>query len=204
MFRQRVHTRRGALAATVTRLLAILVALALVWYGAMTFLAALKAVSPHSINAISGYRTIYNKLTSITPGQITGRDRIIVAIAGVACLVVFGSLAWRSLPRPYLARGELDLSGTAQRGTTLVAARAIERAAEFAALEHPSVVGAAGHYNTDRLAVSVTVRHAAELADTLPAIQTRVRDAQAEHDLPRLPIDVTLAAYSRSNPKELS
>lgn len=204
MFRQRLHARRGVIAAAIMRLVVILVALALVWYGAMTILAALKAVSPHSINAISDYRTIYNHLTSITAGQITGRDRIIVAAAGLVCLVIFAPLTWRSLPRPYLARGELDLSDTAQRGTTLVAPRAIERAAEYAALEHPSVLGAAGRYGTDRLAVSVTVRDAGELADTLPAIQTRVRDAQAEHDLPRLPVDVTLAAYSRSNPKELS
>lgn len=185
------------------RLLVILAALALVWYGVMTILAALKAVSPHSINAISGYRTIYDHLTSISAAQITGRDRIIVAIAGLVCLGAFAPLAWRSLPRPYLARGELDLSGTS-RGTTLVAPRAIERAAESAALEHPWVVGAAGRYGTDQLAVSVTMRHAEELADTLPAIQSRVRDALAEHDLPRLSVDVTLAGYARSNPKELS
>ncbi len=204
MFRQRLQTRRGVIAAAVMRLLVILAALALVWYGAMTILAALKAVSPHSINAISGYRTIYDHLTAITAGQISGPDRSIVAISGLVCLALFAPLAWRSLPRPYLARGELDLSDAAKRGTTLVAPRAIERAAEYAALEHPSVVGAAGRYGTDRLAVSVTVGHAAELADTLPAIQTRVRDAQAEHDLPRLPVDVTLAGYARSNPKELS
>lgn len=203
MPRQRLRARRFPLAQLLLRLITVLAGLALIWYGAMTVLLALKA-SPHTVNGISAYRTIYDHLVTITAQDLTGRVRIIVAIAGVVCLLVFALLSWRALPRPYLTRGELDLSEEAGRGRTVIAARAIERAAEVAALQHPLVVGAAGRYGTEDVGVAVTVRQAGELAHTLPAIQQRVADALREHDLPSLPINITLVGFDRSNRRELA
>ncbi len=202
MGRQRLRTRSLPLASLLLGLITTLAALALIWYGAMTALLALK-VSPHTVNGISAYRTIYDHLVSVTAHDITGRVRVIVAISGVVCFFVFAGLAWRSLPRPYLARGELDIPAEGGRGSTVIAPRAIERAAELAALEHPMVVRAAGRYETEDLNLAVTVRQAGELARTLPAIRQRVRDAQQVHDLPLLPINVTLVGFDRSNRREL-
>lgn len=204
MIRQRLRTRRFAPAELLLRLVVAVAALALIWYGAMTVLLALKVISPHAVNAISGYRTIYDQLTGITVVDVTGRVRIIVAIAGVACFAVFAPLAWRALPRPRLARGSLELTGGDQRGTTKVAPRAIERAAEVAALSHPLVLGAAGRYGTEDLSVSVTVRQHGALPDTLRGTQQRVASALAEHQLPPLPVNVTLTGLDRSNRKELA
>ena len=120
MIRQRVHLRRLRADVVVVRLLVSLLALALVFYGVMVVLVACK-VSPHTVNGISAYRTVYDQLTAITAGDITGRDRIIVAVAGVLCLIVFAPLAWRALPRPYLARGAVDLEDGPGPGHTQLA-----------------------------------------------------------------------------------
>ncbi len=47
----------------------MLLALALVWYGVMVILLAAK-VSPHTVNSISAYRTIYDTLAgfALSPG----------------------------------------------------------------------------------------------------------------------------------------
>lgn len=203
MLRQRLRTRRFALAEILLRAIAVVVALAPIWYGAMTVLLALK-VGPHTINGLSGYRSVYDHLAGISADDITARVRIIVAIAGVASLLAFGALAWRALPRPYLARSELDLSTSHGRGSTVISARAIERAGELAALEHPLVAGAAARYGTQDITVLVNVRHAATLADTLAAVQQRVSSALAQHELPRLPINVTLTGVDRAKRRELA
>jgi hypothetical protein len=203
MLRQRLRTRRFALAEVLLRVITVLVAVALIWYGAMTALLALK-VSPHTINGLSAYRSVYDHLAGITAEDITARVRIIVAIAGATSLLVFGALAWRALPRTYLTRSELDLSTSHARGSRVISARALERVGELAALEHPLVGGAAARYGTQDITVLVNLRHATTLADTLAAVQQRVATALAEHDLPRLPINVTLTGVHRSNRRGLA
>lgn len=203
MLRRRLRTRRFALADGLLRAVGALVALALIWYGAMTVLLALK-VSPHTVDGLSAYRGIYDDLAGVSAGDITAHVRTIVAIAGVASLLVFGTLAWRAMPRPYLTRGELDLPTSHGRGSTVVSARAIERVGEIAALEHPRVAGAAARYGTQDVTVLVDVRHPATLADTLAAVQQRVIGALAQHGLPRLAINVTLTGLDRSNQRELA
>lgn len=116
MGRQRLRSRSFPLAQSLLRLIIVLAVLALVWYGAMTVLLALK-ISPHAVNGISAYRTIYHHLATITAHDITDRVRIIVAIAGLVCFVAFAALAWRALPRPYLTRGELAFPTRLRGGT---------------------------------------------------------------------------------------
>ncbi|MHB1468056.1 MAG: hypothetical protein ACYCX7_02735 [Solirubrobacteraceae bacterium] len=203
MLRQRIRTRRFAVVELLLGAVAVLIGLGLLWYGAMTVLLALK-VSPHMVDDISAYRTVYDRLAGLTAGEVTGDVRIVVALAGLVCLAIFGALAHKGLPRPYLARGELDVTkDDGERGRTIVYARAIERVGELAALDHPQVTGAGARYGTDDLIVLVDLSRADALAQTLAAVQLRVRDALAEHELPPLPVDVTLTAIDRSNRREL-
>lgn len=112
----------------------------------MTLLLALK-VSPSTVDAISGYRTAFDWLSELTPADVDGgATRAIVAAAGVLAALVFGYLALMHLPRPYLARQDLDLT-VDDHGEVTVEPRAIERLAEVAAIGNPSVSAARGRYS---------------------------------------------------------
>ncbi|HEX5192190.1 MAG TPA: hypothetical protein VFW09_05245 [Solirubrobacteraceae bacterium] len=195
MIRQRINLHRPPIGEAAARLLVSALALALIWYGAMVVLAACK-VSPDTINDISAYRTVFDVLSSITAADITGRDRAIVAVAGVLCLIVFAPLAWRVLPRPYLARTETELHDGDDPGRTEIAPRTFERAAEVAALRHPSVTGVAARFGAGAVDVRVQLNDGLQLPSTLRAVQERVREAASAHGLPDHMIDVTFAGVA--------
>ena len=201
MLRQRLTTRRGP-AAFVGKILVVLFGAALLWYGLMLTLLALK-VSPSTVNSISGYRSAFDWLSGLSPADITPTTRAIVAGAGALAFVVFGYLALRALPRPYLVRHDLDLT-EGSRGDTVVAPRAIERLAEGAALGHEAVTGAAGRYGTDELALSISIGQARGLADALTDVHGRVLRALDDHDLPRMPVLVTLTGFDPPSKRELN
>jgi hypothetical protein len=192
MLRQRLRGRTSPLAFA-GRALTVLLALALIWYGLMTILLAFK-VAPSTVNAISGYRTAFAFLAGLTAGDVDGVTRAIVAGAGVLAFVVFGYLALKALPRPYLARRELELAHD-DHGEVQVAPRAFERLAEAAASRDGAVASAAGRYGVDNLTVLLTVRRARDLAQTLEGAQRRVVEALEQHGLPAMPVNVTLAGY---------
>lgn len=200
MLRQRLRTRSSPLA-HVGRVLLVILAVALVFYGLMLLLVSLK-VSPDAINGVSGYRSAYDELAGLTEEDVSG-VRLVAAIVGVALFLVFGYLAFKELPRPYFARGDLRLSED-ERGVTDVEARAIERIAELAATGQAGISGVRARYETDRLALDLSVRRARELPETLRESQRRVRAALADHDLPQLPVDVTLTGFDRQQQRELS
>lgn len=201
MPRQRVRERRSFLL-LVGRLLALLVGLALLWYGLMALLLAVK-VSSGTANSLSGYRTAYNWLSGLTPADVDGSGtRAIIAGAGVVSFLLFGYLAIKQLPRPYLARRELPLASD-PKGELRVEPRAMERLAEVAAASEAGITDARGRYSVDDLAVEVTVRRARNAAVTLKAAQDRVIDALAEHGLPSMPVNVTLSSYDRRERREL-
>lgn len=200
MLRQRLRTRGNPLA-FVGRLLVVLIALALVFYGAMLLLLALK-VSPATVQSISGYRSTYGTLTGIHAADVTGTVRLITAAAGLLALLVFGYLAYRELPRPYFARTYTELVCT-ERGDTTIAPRAIERIAEGAALGQPGVTGVAGRYGGDAVAVNVTVDRARVIADALEGVHVRVIEAIDQHGLPHMPVLVTLTGFDRKHKREL-
>ena len=81
--------------------------------------------------------------------------------------------------------------------------RAIERVAEVAATSDPAVTDAHGRYAIDDLSVNLTVRRARGLADTLQDAQQRIVDALQQHELPAIPVNVTLAGYDRRHRREL-
>ena len=201
MPRQRVRERPSFLA-LVGRLIPLVLALALIWYGAMLVLLAAK-VAPSTVNRLSGYRTAYNYLSGLTPADVSGGGtRAILAGAGLAAFLVFGFLAFKQLPRPYLARRELSLTAD-RRGEVVVEPRAIERVAEVAAKAHPAISDARGRYSVDDLTVDVNVRRARDVAQTLQSAQGRIVEALEQHELPAMPVNITLIGYDSRSRREV-
>jgi hypothetical protein len=201
MLRQRLRARSYPIARLAADAVVVLLALALVWGGAMLVLLALKN-SPATIDGLSGYRTGYDYLTRLGPQDIGRSTRLIVAIAGVAGCVIFGYLAWRAVPRPYLARTDLHTTGDGG-GSVEIKAHAIERAAEIAALDHPAVAAARARYATDDLTLHVSASDAEALGAMLEDVHQRVRDSLARHELPPLPVNITLVRLERQHRREL-
>jgi hypothetical protein len=201
MIRQRINLRAPGLAYLV-RVLTIVPALALFWYGLMVVLLAVK-VSPHTINSISAYRTLYNDAATLKSSDFTTAVRLIAGFGGLIAFLVFVYLAFRAWPRPYLARGEVALDQH-ERGATVVQPRAIERVAELAANANPEVTSAAGRLGDEVLDVNIAVRRASVAAATLGDVRQRVRAEIARHELPTLPVNVTLTGYDRQTRRELS
>jgi TRAP-type C4-dicarboxylate transport system permease small subunit len=202
MPRQRIRERKSPLM-IVGRLLTFLFALALIWYGLMIVLLALK-VSPSRVNSLSGYRTAFDWLAGLQPHNVDGGvTRAIVAGAGVLAFLLFAYLAYKEIPRPHLTRHDLQLSSDA-RGEVIIEPRAVERLAETAAQQHPAVSAASGRYGEHDLTVNITVRRAHELAETIRDTQRRVIQALEDHALPALPVNVTLTGYDRRHRRELN
>lgn len=199
MFRQRVNLRHSP-AELVGRLLVLLLAAALFWYGLMLVLLAVK-VSPSTVNALSGYRAVYDKLAAIGPSSITATDRLVVAGGGLLLFLILGYLAFKAIPKPTLARGDVNLAED-ERGEVRVQPRAIERIAETAASQNAGVASATGRLG-DELDVMLTVRRPREVAETLRAVQGAVREALAQHELPALPVNVTLTGIDRTTRRSL-
>jgi hypothetical protein len=201
VIRQRVSLRTPVLAYGV-RLLTLVLGLALVWYGLMLALLAIK-VSPHTVNALSGYRSLYDAAAGLSPPDFTSAVRWIAGLAGFLAFLLFAYLAVQELPRPYLARSEVSLTEQ-ETGATVVKPRAIERVAELAAHGNPEVASAAGRLGDGELNLSVGLRRAATAADALRDVRARVRSDLDRHDLPALPVNVTLTDYDRNTRRELS
>ncbi len=201
MVRQRIRIHSPAVA-FVGDVLGVVFALALLWYGLMTVLLAFK-LSPHSINEVSGYRTIFNWLAALRPGDVAHEPtRATIAVAGAVSFLLFGYLAYKMIPRGHLARHDLTLAET-PRGHTAVGPRVLERTAELAIIEDPAVTAVTARYGDGILNVNITVRRARNVDDTLRRARQRTADAIACHDLPPLPANVTLSGYERRQRREL-
>lgn len=179
----------------------VLFALILVWYGGMLVLLAL-GVEPGTVNALSGYRDAFDELAAIDEADVTDGVRLVVGLGGLAAFLLFGYLAIKELPRPYLARSDVRL-GEEQRGVTDVSPRAIERVAEVAAAEHSAVSSARGRLEDETLVLQLRARRARELAQTLRDVQRRARDALERHQLPVHTVDVILTGFDRTTRREL-
>jgi hypothetical protein len=201
MLRQRVRTRSFPVARIAADALVVIFASAMVWAGVMLVLLALKA-SPEMVNSLSGYRTAYDDLAGLSPRDISASTRLVGAIGGLIAFLVFGYLAWRAIPRPYLARHDLRLTSD-EHGSVDVEARTIERAAEIAALAHPAVAAARARYLADDLALDISASRADALAATLQDVHQRARDSLARHELPPLPVNLTLVRLERTNRRDL-
>jgi hypothetical protein len=201
MIRQRVNLRTPALAYLVALLTIVLAAL-LLWYGLMVVLLAVK-VSPHTVNSLSAYRTLYHDAVDLKASDFTTLRRLIAGFAGLIAFLVFLYLAFKAWPRPFLARGEVTLEAN-ERGVTVIQPRAIERVAELAARGNPEVTAASGRLGDEQLSVGIDSRRASSVAATLRDVHERVRAELERHDLPNLPVNVTLTGYERTTKRELA
>jgi hypothetical protein len=201
MLRQRLRTRTSPLA-FIQRLLELVLALALIWYGLILAGLALDAIGRDAADRYSGYRTAYDFAANLLAGRASDGARLIAGIAGLAASALLLTVAFKQLPRPYLARGHLELEA-GDHGTVTVEPRAVERLAEGIALQHPAVASASGRFGTDDLAVLLEVRRARDLPETLRTVQRDVIGGLERHGLPTVPVNVTLSGYDRSNKREL-
>jgi len=197
MARQRLRIKGSALTGLVGRALVVVLAAMLVWYGAMLVLLALK-VSPQTVNDLSGYRDAYDYLATLQPAAI---DRLAVAIAGVVVALAAGASVWRGLPRPHLTRSALSLPES-EHGQTDIQPRALERAVEAAATEHPAVLSASGRYDDGTLALAITTADARNAVQTLREVRDRALESLARHELDLSTVHVTLAGYDHMNRRD--
>ncbi|HEV2058268.1 MAG TPA: hypothetical protein VGR11_02860 [Solirubrobacteraceae bacterium] len=202
MLRQRIRTRTSPLA-FIQRLLELVLALALIWYGLILAGLALDVIGGGDADRYSGYRTAYDFAEDLLAARASDTARLIAGVAGLIAFLLFLTVAYKQLPRPYLARSEVELEDGAS-GVVTVAPRAVERMAEGIALEHPAVVAASGRFGTDDLAVLLEVRRARDLSHTLRAVQQRIISGLERHGLPAVPVNVTLTGYDRSRKRELN
>jgi hypothetical protein len=200
--RQRIHVDGSSITNTVGRILVALLGAAIAWYGLMVMLLAFK-VSPATVNDVSGYRTAFDYLSGLTPGDISSTDRLIVAGVALVLALIALFLLWRGLPRPHLARHDVTVAET-DLGTTAIGPRAMERAVEAAALEHPAVVGARARLDDDGVALAITARNASELVKTLHEVEDRAFASLDRHQLELGRVDVTLAGYDSPKGRELA
>jgi hypothetical protein len=193
---------RGARARLASRLVGLILGAALVWYGLMAILLAAKA-DPETVNALSGYRTVYDAVTGVEAGDLSGGRRAIVAAAGLLLFLLLGALALAQLPHPSISRPDLTLASD-ERGEVLMEPRAVERLAELAAEQHPGVAAASGRYDGDELAVDVTVGRPTELDSVLRGVRERVAGALREHGLPDVPVPVTVTDFQPERRRKVS
>ena len=202
MLRQRVHTRPSPLA-FIQRLLELALALALIWYGLILAGLALDVIGRGSADSYSGYRTAYDFLADLLAGRASDSARLIAVVAGLVAFFLLLTVAFKQLPRPYLARHDLELEA-GDRGTVTVEPRVVEHLAEGIALQHPAVASASGRFGTDDLAVLLELRRARDLPDTLRTVQRSVSTGLERHGLPIVPVNVTMTGYDRSSKRELN
>jgi uncharacterized alkaline shock family protein YloU len=201
MRRLRLHLRRAPVA-LLTRALALALARILFWYGAMLVLLAVK-VAPHTVNSLSGYRSIYDFLARLRGSDFSTHRRLAGGIGGALAFLVLIYLALQQLPRPYLTRPQttmLDYDG----GTLTIAPRVIERVAEIAASASCDVSKASGRLVTGAVSLNIGVIHAQRVAETLHDVHQRVSREIARHELPALAVDVTVTSYEPTTGRNLS
>ena len=202
MLRQRIRTRSSPVS-FVGRLVLVAFLLAVLWYGLMAVLLAL-GVPRGPIDLISGYRTAFDYLAGLTADDLSPRVRLIVGLSALLAFFVFAYLAYKEIPRPYVARRTLDLPVADERGATEVSPRAIERVAESAAFGNAAVTAAAGRWEGKNLNVDVHLERADDLPDTLRDVQHRVCEALGAHELPLVPVAVTLTGFQDHQRREIS
>jgi hypothetical protein len=198
MIRQRVNLRRAPWA-MLTRALAVLFAVALVYGGVLNALLALK-VAPSSVERVSGYHAAYAWLAGLHRSDFTTAVSLIAGFGGLLVFLFFLFLAQQSLPRPSFARTDTTLPSTG--GATIVRPRAVERLAEVAANGNDRVVGVTGRLGADAINLDVGLGAPDDLVQTLVDVRRRVAEELERHHLSPMAVNVTLTGYepTRTDP----
>lgn len=193
--RQRIHVGGGRLVLA-GKLVTALVALGVLYAGAVVLALALGA-GPADVASVTGYRDAYDALAELDAGGLTAGERVGIGVGGLLLAAVLLRMAWAQVPRPELARTDLELTRDAL-GTVTVGPRAVERAAETAAAACATVLGARARLDGDELVVALRVRDPAALATSLTDAGTRVREAVEVHGLGPLGVRVVAARLDAS------
>ena len=189
--RQRLRLRRSWLTVA-GQLVAAVVGLALIW-GAVVAALLLVGVDTGTVRSLTGYESAYRALAGIEAADVQGGTvRLAVGLGGLVAALVLA----------LLARGAVEL-GDGDRGRTVVAPRAVERAVEAAALDNPAVRAARGRYGGDGLALDVGLAGAGRVPDTLHAVRTAARRSLERHGLPATPVHVTLTKLEATPGRDL-
>ncbi|MEZ5101625.1 MAG: hypothetical protein R3C15_17860 [Thermoleophilia bacterium] len=191
MIRQRIRLDVRTLA-VVAPALAVLTGLVLAWYGLMVLLLVF-GTDPDVVNAISGYRTAYERALDIGTADVDGLTRLWIALGGIVAFLVLGALALRELPRVRLTRGPVALS-EAPGERVSVEPRAVERAVEGALASSPDVVEATARVDRGRVVVTIGARRVDSLRDTLERAQRAALESLERHGLTDMPVDVTVSS----------
>ena len=201
MIRTRLHLRTPLLVLG-TRTLTLLLALILVWYGAMLVLLAAK-VAPHTVNSLSAYRSVYDFLAKLRPSDFSTHRRLAAGFGGAIAFVLLVYLALQELPRPYLARARTP-SMQSEGGSLTIAPRVLERLAEIAASASKDVSGASGRLGEGTLSLNIGVRRARSVAETLVEVRERVTAELCRHEVLGLAVDVTVTKFEPTTGRNLS
>jgi hypothetical protein len=177
-------------------------ALVLIWYGAMLALLAAK-LSPHTINTISGYRTVYNNVADLRHADFTTPVRLIAGLAGFVAFCFFLWLAAHHLAPGGVGQRALTIADE-DDGSTTVKARVIEHLAEITARGHAEVTHATGHLHEDQLDVDIDTCRPDSAAHVLRIVAARILDALAGHELPPVTVNVTITGYEPTTQRQLS
>jgi hypothetical protein len=197
--RQRIRLHRSWLTVA-GQLVAALAGLALIW-GAVAVGLLIAGVAPRDVDAATGYQRVHRAVTGLGDDDVEGGTvRLAVGLGGLALGGAFAAMARAQLPRPSLARGPLQL-GEDDRGLTVVAPRAVERAAEVAAVRHPSVESALGRFGADELSLDVTLGLPGDAPGALRAVREAARGSLRDHGLPLTPVHVTLTKHDPDSGK---
>lgn len=189
------------LASTLSAFLTVVLALILIWYGAMLALLAVK-VSPHAINAISGYHSLYNDIVGVRHGDFTTGVRLVAGISGLVAFILLTMLAGQRLIGRRGHRRDVTLEH-GDRGTTTVQPRAIERLAEIAACLSDEVSSASGRLARETLDVQITTLRANTAPQALREAHDQIVSALACHELPVHTTNVTVTDYEPTNKRQL-
>ncbi len=198
--RQRVHLS-STWRTTLGKLLCAVVALAVAWFGLALLLVALGA-APDDVDRWLGYRTAYDAVAGLDGTGVEATWRIGLAVGGLLACVVLLALAWAQVPKPELARHDIELvpggdAAPATPGETTVNARAVERAAELAALSVGGIDAARARLDGAEVVVALRATRADGLPDTLLAARSAADDALTDHGFEGLDARVVLAGFDK-------
>lgn len=176
---------------TLGQKLMVIPALALVYCG-VVLLALAAGTSGAALDRWTGARWLYDQLSLVDPARWTEQTTIIVGVAGLVGAALLLTLGWAQRLVPHRTRRVVELAQS-EIGETTVHPRAVERAAESAALEQPAVRGARATFGDDGIELHVHTSATAALPELLRETQQRARAALATAGLgDHIPVTVTV------------
>jgi hypothetical protein len=199
MPRQRIGLPQGLLT-TVGQKLAALIGLALI-YGGGVIIALAAGATSKDVQTYSGYQTVYRQLGALRPGTWSEPVKIAIIVAGLLLCVSLLLLGWAQRITPQRARTAKVLVDDGQ-GRVVIAPRAIERAAEFAASAVPGVHAVRARLGDGEITLIVHTRSARLIPDALRGARDRTQTALQTSGIPATTVRVTVTRFTAPSTRE--